>query len=103
MRGIEATPAETVVLFIAIASVIASFAARVQMFGKRRINHELHELLGDSSKIGSDLLAFRIAFRWRSLKEQSRRDSILFVALFFAGVLGLLGVALAAYIRTTMA
>ena len=103
MRGIETTPAETVALFLAIASIIASFAARVQMFRKRQINNELHEFLGDSSMIGSDLLAFRIAFRWRSLKEQSRRDSIIFVALFFAGVLGLLGVVFVAFFRTNTA
>ena len=99
MRGIETNPAETVALLVVVAALIASFVERVRLFHKSSSDPDLSELLDGLSPIGADLLAFRIALRWKQLTNQSRRTASYFVTLYFIGFFGLLGVALAAYIR----
>lgn len=99
MRGIETTPAETAVLIIAFACFFASYAARIRLFVKEWPDPKLRELIGDSSMIGLDTLAFRLVLHWKRLSNSSKLAVGYFVAPYLIFFFGLIGVVISAYVR----
>lgn len=101
MRGIDVTgTAEGYVLAIALALFFISCVARVRLFLKPPPDRNVQELLDDSSIIGfPDTLAFRLAYRWKRLKVESRPIIAAFVLPYFGFIFGLPGAVLSAYIR----
>ena len=93
MRGVETHGFETMVLFIAIALIVASFGVRVYVFRKLKQDHSVRDLLTNASIIGSDLLALRLIRRRRVLSNEAKVPVFIFVLTQLFGVFLLLFVA----------
>ena len=101
MRGIDITGTpEGYVATAALVLFFISCAARVWLFLKPPLDRNVQELLDDASIIGfPDTLAFRLAYRWKKLKIESRTITAAFVLPYFGFILGLPGAVLSAYLR----
>ena len=99
MRGTETTSIETLVLFLVIALLLFSVAARVWFFRKEFSDPKLLDLIGDASSIGADTLAFRLALNWKHLSKKSRQNARYFVWPYLIAFFGLIGFGIIAFFR----